>query len=889
MRYLKKTLALALSVAMIFTIPTPAMAMDGDLPLDSGAVIGYRSSPNESYVSMDLTEAKPVSDFFVVVSSTGTNVPQLGAAPTIVSVLKDMGDGKTAVDTALQDALALTPIAGPDPTFSQTRFEVIPGKTPPVGVYFVTLEIPMVGPSDSSTVVSHARAGVELHINSGDPSHLIGNEVSFYMDFDGKAKELISQPVKIKNPSDTKLTPASTIRFYEISSSSNQLELLSYMSATNITEDSFCVKVTPVNGVLTVPRSVFYTLPTKARSVFTPVFMSTCVYINNPDALLELVYEKELQITQNDPTPSTQVEVKNQNGIAMPITKITILKNTLTVPDAIDVGSEPHIIKGYEAATATFQAEYLGPVTSPGYDIKLASLIYKDRPITVTGTAPQEASAQVRSIEGTPLNLNSLDENKQYPEIRMRATATDETGNPVIPSGVVLGSTTAAPEYFEIVDGSQRVNQDEQSLDFAVRLKNDSNVTIDNLDIRESVTIQFDNGRSPEVESFTISAFAGQPNLYLTEVGSTDHLSEESDIPVPMGTSKKLELHLEGFHSSVNDSKTTDISCEIVSDSNELHNPAFSLVRGQIFPAKDGEDLTETITLRYNAPTAELDMENVYLLVSLVYKPQITNQDVLLSVDVSTAFYSTTVSLLPADAPTPPNPDPDPDPDDNGDDSSAPAPKGNSPVNTVLTPAAVTENVLAPMKNAVSGAVANKQGSTDARISFWNYTSITPESVRNIVDAAAKATAGTNVKLNLLVNFDQVKNGAVTLRIAVDPVALSTAMNGKEVLLGARFDQKDGEVQKMNALLSQKYDNRMITVVYDQKSPLAVSAEFAAKLDFSSLGDPSQLRFYSYNPQTGKSTKIDTPNYWVDSKGYVHITAPLGGVLIITNKALVEK
>lgn len=49
------------------------------------------------------------------------------------------------------------------------------------------------------------------------------------------------------------------------------------------------------------------------------------------------------------------------------------------------------------------------------------------------------------------------------------------------------------------------------------------------------------------------------------------------------------------------------------------------------------------------------------------------------------------------------------------------------------------------------------------------------------------------------------------------------------------------------------------------------------------------LFFYSYDATKNSYTRITTPDYWVDTNGYSHMTVPFGGSVIITDAPLTAK
>ena len=175
-----------------------------------------------------------------------------------------------------------------------------------------------------------------------------------------------------------------------------------------------------------------------------------------------------------------------------------------------------------------------------------------------------------------------------------------------------------------------------------------------------------------------------------------------------------------------------------------------------------------------------------------------------------------------------------------------------------------------------------------ARATFNDYDTLTVAGLKSINEVVTKEAAGKPV--NFKINLDAGPRNAVNSRIVVDPAALAKVMTA-DIKLGVYFDQaNDNRVKSVNSYFGNYYSNKLVTVVYDHASTLAVSAEFCAKLGLSKVfGQDSNLYYYSYDNAKNTYNRILNPGYWVDRNGYAHITAPLGGSIIISDKPLTRK
>lgn len=857
MKFFKKTLALVLSAGMVFGASAPAMAADGTGTLDSGVRVLY-SNVKESYVSIDTKEANAKSEWFGVTTNDGSTLEvRTGAEPTIKAVLKDVGENKTETDTVLADTLSMAPINGQYSDEWGTRFLVNAGKTPQPGIYYVTLDIPMIeSGKDSTAPVVYGQAKVELHVNSGDPSYVKGNEIRFDMEFNGQAQTLTSQSVQIVNPSNTNLTGVQG-KFYSDAACTQEL---SYLSVTDATSNSFKVKAVPVDGVLTIPYTVYFKMQTKARAVFTPVLMTTGVYATNPESVFELVYDKNLDVG-SESKYYTDVMIKDRSGDTAPVSRVTLLENTFDDKEAMEV--DKNRIYAYEKATGKFEAKYSDGVSSEGYQIANAVLVYKDRPISSTGTyIPGVVSAFMKS--GAKIDLNNLD---TY-TVPMKVYGYDANGKAVTPKSVILDETQDNG-MFEIVANSVKANEAQKCLEFSLKLKNQAKPLFS-----MSNPCYFKVG----VENFVVPVddkvelYAGQPEFYLSEAGSSTSLNDKS-VSMSLGSTKKFDLHVKGYRT--NEFVSNQIGVFVGGDDFEIHNQSFNIVRGSVLFVPASGEMVETITVRYNTPV-EQGIGDIYLTAGGKFAPAITNEDVLLKLDtgLSNEIYSM-VEIKTSSS--------------SGGGSSGgggggggggtggPATSGNKGLvngsgSTVSSPVTTTQATAAASKAV---AAAKAAGSDTANVKFTNVSSISPAAISAIANAAKKAG------VEAVITADTKVGGAIVARISMDPADLAGAKS--DVKLGVTIGNKS-----IISTFGKYFTNQVQVVSFAQKGAFGTAVNVAVKVDLTKL-NVNTLKFYSYDASTNKYTEIKVPAYFVDTNGYLHFTTTVGNHVVITDKPLTSK
>lgn len=84
------------------------------------------------------------------------------------------------------------------------------------------------------------------------------------------------------------------------------------------------------------------------------------------------------------------------------------------------------------------------------------------------------------------------------------------------------------------------------------------------------------------------------------------------------------------------------------------------------------------------------------------------------------------------------------------------------------------------------------------------------------------------------------------------------------------------------------FTNKIRVVHFDHVGKWGVAAKIAAKVDLKGMNTDT-LYFYAYNPKTNSYTRIQNPEYRIDSNGYLHFTTLYAGDIIITDSPLKKR
>lgn len=145
--------------------------------------------------------------------------------------------------------------------------------------------------------------------------------------------------------------------------------------------------------------------------------------------------------------------------------------------------------------------------------------------------------------------------------------------------------------------------------------------------------------------------------------------------------------------------------------------------------------------------------------------------------------------------------------------------------------------------------------------------------------------------------FTQAKNAGVTLYLYVDIIESGKIVQRyyftKETvsaLSGTINFSKDNyytssTTSAVAKTFNKLFGKKVVAVnLADQNKNTSTYIKVALKADLSGL-NTNKLVFHVYNRSTNKYSRITAPNYWIDSKGFLHLTVPVGNnlTLIISN------
>lgn len=198
-----------------------------------------------------------------------------------------------------------------------------------------------------------------------------------------------------------------------------------------------------------------------------------------------------------------------------------------------------------------------------------------------------------------------------------------------------------------------------------------------------------------------------------------------------------------------------------------------------------------------------------------------------------------------------------------------------------VSPAAAGKEAGKSAEKAIKDALANGSNSAIAPVVVRNGSSIGPEALKAVKDAADKAAMGTGVSVTPVVWSDVVKNGVVESRMYIDP-AKYASLTG-DIKLGVLLSDS-----AVSALFDKYFANNIKVVKFEHTGPFGMPIEVAVKLDLSNL-NTANLHFYSYDAVTNVYTPIANPMYYIDANGYLHFTVSNGGHVIITDSPLTRK
>jgi hypothetical protein len=124
-------------------------------------------------------------------------------------------------------------------------------------------------------------------------------------------------------------------------------------------------------------------------------------------------------------------------------------------------------------------------------------------------------------------------------------------------------------------------------------------------------------------------------------------------------------------------------------------------------------------------------------------------------------------------------------------------------------------------------------------------------------------------------SHDTVSDKAVKVRVTfTDPELIKD-----DTLVSGYVSGND--VNRVRDIFKKWFGNKLAVIHFDQAGSWGQTANIAAKVDLSGM-DLQNLAFYSYDKKANKYTRILSPNYTIDAKGYVKFDTDLAGDIIIS-------
>ena len=159
--------------------------------------------------------------------------------------------------------------------------------------------------------------------------------------------------------------------------------------------------------------------------------------------------------------------------------------------------------------------------------------------------------------------------------------------------------------------------------------------------------------------------------------------------------------------------------------------------------------------------------------------------------------------------------------------------------------------------------------------------SLTNGSTRNTGMFGVRANAWAMMSGQRFSHSTLVGN-AVQIRISVNDPALFT----KDALLSAWL--KGAAADRTRDFFGRWFSNQIRVLAFDQQTDWEHPVQIAAKVDLTGM-NTTNLHFYAYNQTTNSFRLITSPEYRIDSNGFLHFTTPFAGSIVISENALVRK
>lgn len=197
---------------------------------------------------------------------------------------------------------------------------------------------------------------------------------------------------------------------------------------------------------------------------------------------------------------------------------------------------------------------------------------------------------------------------------------------------------------------------------------------------------------------------------------------------------------------------------------------------------------------------------------------------------------------------------------------------GNKVTTTGIAQALTTAQAKAATSKAITAAKAN--GATEAVVRLKNATSISSKALQEIKSALKKAGMTGKIYSDIIVN------GKIASRMYIDPSKIATTGN---LDLGVTIGDKATEEK-----FAKQYSNPVQVLKLAQKGGFGTTVTVAAKVDLSKL-NTKNLRFYSFDPATGKYAPIEKVEWAINKDGYLFFNVATGGTVVIADRPFTAK
>jgi uncharacterized protein YjdB len=195
-------------------------------------------------------------------------------------------------------------------------------------------------------------------------------------------------------------------------------------------------------------------------------------------------------------------------------------------------------------------------------------------------------------------------------------------------------------------------------------------------------------------------------------------------------------------------------------------------------------------------------------------------------------------------------------------------PAATSIVTGTLTDSAVRATVERVAKETAVGQFKSSYAT------FADSGIITPA----LMTTAAGAASGKNVRLRFTTKSEDAKQ---TGYLIVDPVVGRDLASS--IYTGVHVDGEN--VARAKATFDKYYQNKTVAISLAQPTGYGMDVTVQAKVDLTGM-KPENLVLYSY--ADGKVAKLSVP-YSTDENGFLHFLTSTGGMIIVSDGALVKK